>query len=170
MLLMLVMSTPANATPGTILQAWADAKNRTVFVRSGTYNPTTQTGFGLAKIQQKHRINSIDSLVFVTRNPNGGTAQGDDRLYEAFANKKVCNQTTCTVTESIKVRVIMSNVYAGTYYGVVINGAIGIKTAYCVTGSTVCPSWIDQGLRRITPGTPITENVWSYEPLAVAVP
>lgn len=168
---LMVMSAPlaAEAASATVLRGWKDAGGRSVFVRSGTYNGSV--GFGMAKIQQRHKIYSIDSVVFVTSNPNGGVKEGDDRRYDAYANKKVCSNGTCTYTESVPVRVIMSNVYASTYYGVVLNGAIGIKTAYCTTDAALldCPSWVDQALAGVasrTTGEP-SETVWSYEPVAI---
>ncbi|MES2093270.1 MAG: hypothetical protein V4531_05590 [Actinomycetota bacterium] len=156
------------ATGATILANWSDAFNRPVFVRIGTYDGVN--GFGMSKIQKKHNIYWTASLKFVTANPNGGTKQGDDRLYLAYANRKVCSSSgTCTYTTSIPVRVVMSNVYAGTYYGVVVNGAIGIKTAYCITdtAATDCPAWVDEALSNIAArtATPAPETVWSYTPL-----
>ena len=167
-----VLSAPLAAEAAgspTILRAWQDAGGRSVFVRSGVYNGST--GFGMAKIQQRHKIYSIDSVVFVTKNPNGGVKEGDDRRYDAYANKKVCQNGTCTYTESVPVRVIMSNTYVGTYYGVVVNGALGIKTAYCTTDTAAldCPSWVDQALAGVASRTAEgqSETVWSYQPVAI---
>lgn len=166
-----VLSSPlaAEAASATILRAWSDAGGRSVFVRSGTYNGSV--GFGMAKVQQRHKINSIASLVFVTKNPNGGVKEGDDRRYNAYANKKICSDGTCTYTESVPVRAIMSNIYASTYYGVLIKGAIGIKTAYCTTDAALldCPSWVDQALAGVASRTAgeQSETAWSYQPVAI---
>lgn len=172
--LVLLAPSAAHAAPATIIGAWTDALGRTVFVRSGTYNGST--GFGMAKIQQRHAIYSIDSLKFVTRNPNGGVAEGLDRRYDAYANRKECTLGVCVVTHSIPVRVIMSNQYVSTYYGVTVNGAIGIKTAYCTmpNGALKCPVWVDRALAGVTfrqgaldGESTSVETTWSYAPLPV---
>ena len=172
--LTIVVPTAASAAPVTIIGAWTDALGRTVFVRRGTYNGST--GFGMAKIQQRPAIYSIDSLKFVTRNPNGGVAEGLDRRYDAYANREECTLSVCVVTDSIPVRVIMSSQYATTSYGVTINGAIGIKTAYCTmpAGALKCPIWVDRALagvsfRQVTVDGEAShvETTWTYNPLPV---
>ena len=155
---------PASAAPATILGSWTDANSQTVFVRQGTYNAADQNGFGMAKITQKHGILAVSNVKFVTQNPNGGVAQGNDRLYTAYANKIVCNPT-CRVAESIQVRAVMGNGYQSVYYGIRIKGAVGIKTTYCLTGATLCPSWVNAALARSAPSSDgsTTSVAWSYE-------
>ena len=176
-----IIATPSMAsaatTGATITSAWSDAAGRSVFVRVGTYNGFNSQGFGLAKIMGKHGIRAVSSLQFITHAPNGGTKQGDDREYVAYANKLVCNSAGCTVKASIPVRAIMSNIYVDTYYGISgIKGAIGIKTAYCqnTDASFLCPSWVDNAfvgraskLSTSPQGNGITDTtLWSYAPMA----
>lgn len=97
------------------------------------------------KIQTKHNIHKFQTLRFISNNPKGATFQGSDALYEAYANKKVCTDGKCTYTESVPVRLVMAFEYVETYYGVEINGTLGVKTSYCLNDNQAgdCPDWVD---------------------------
>ncbi|MDN4646806.1 hypothetical protein [Curtobacterium sp. PsM8] len=144
----------AAATPGsTILDSWEDAKGRQVFVREGAYNATSGKGFGMKKIRERHNIHKITSLKFATGNPNGGTAEGLHRRYDAYANRIECVNGKCEYTDSIPIRVIMNNEERDEYYGVNLRDQkIGVMTAYCIsdTKATDCPSWVDKALANPT--------------------
>lgn len=171
----------AATTGATVTSAWTDVKGRDVFVRVGTYDRLSDNGFGMTKIINKHGIRAVSTLKFISRAPDGGSRQGDDREYIAYANKSVCKSGRCTVVESIPVRLIMSNIYVSSYYGVTrIDGALGIKTAYCQNPdrSDLCPSWVDYAFKSAsslsTPGSDgltsgssrsTDATVWSYAPM-----
>lgn len=182
---LVVPAAPASAavTGSTILNSWEDFKGRSVFVREGAYDAATKRGFGMKKIRTKHNVKLINSLKFATNNPNGGTAQGEQRRYDAYANKLECtNGKNCHYTDSRPFRVIMDNRKEATYYGVNLrNDKIGINTAYCQNDdkSNDCPDWVDtafqkpvdsdsaraRSLTTVPEGTPDVSVTLSYEPL-----
>jgi hypothetical protein len=95
---------------------------------------------------------------------------GSDRLYMAYANKKECTVDYCTVVDSIPVKLIVNYNTVSSYYGVTINGVLGVKTAYCVNDDRAndCPSWVNGALRdsfRSAPGVTQVSTERSYEPL-----
>jgi hypothetical protein len=164
----------AATTGATITSAWADAKGRSVFIRVGTYNPATKEGFGMTKVIQKHGITAVTTVQFITKNPDGGVAQGLDRKYTGYANKLSCTPTGCTVLQSVPLTAIFSSIVVSSYYGVSIPpGVIGIKTAYCNNSdaSAFCPSWVDaavlnkSALPRFEAGQ-TTRIVLSYIPMS----
>ncbi|PPF38003.1 hypothetical protein [Rathayibacter sp. AY1A3] len=136
-------ATAAAADGSTIVFQWKNTEKRSLFVRSGAWNGNK--GFGWVKIQTKHNIHKFQTLRFISNNPKGATFQGSDALYEAYANKKVCTDGKCTYTDSIPVRLVMAFEYVSNYYGVDINGTLGVKTSYCIADdrSGDCPDWVD---------------------------
>ena len=174
----LLASAPASAADGsTIVGTETDAKGRTVLLRQGTYNGSV--GFGWTKIQQRHAIKSKNSIGFVLKAPNGGTAQGEDRLYIAYANQIVCT-SKCEVADQRQVKVVNKTGAYSQYYGVPLGGkVVGVTTAYCENPdkSLPCPAWVDIAIGSKKPAvTPqsaaeaaaeTTSTMWTYEPLAV---
>lgn len=126
-----------------------------MLLREGRYNSFTGgPGFGWQKIVGKHDIRYYGAVRFVASNPNGGIAQGDDRRYDAFANRHVCDNSGCVVTDSIPVRLIVHYGTVQTYYEVPINGVLGVKTMYCEMpgGAPKCPEWA--GIALDNPSNP----------------
>jgi hypothetical protein len=141
------------ATAGSvILSSWEDYKGRNVFVREGAYDASTAKGFGMKKIRTKHNIKLINSLKFATNNPNGGTAKGQKRQYDAWANKLECvNGKNCEYTDSRPFHVVMDYRKVGVYYGVDLHQTtLGIATAYCTNEDKAhdCPSWVDSAFQN----------------------
>jgi hypothetical protein len=136
------------ASGATIVHTWKDAKGRTIILRQGVYQ--NGKGFGWAKIRSKHSINSLKTLEYISRAPNGGEAQGSDRLYIAYANKTECKGSYCRVVDSIPVRLVVNFDRVDEYWGVKLNAVLGVKTAYCVNDDRAhdCPSWVDQALGK----------------------
>src|SRR3712207_8653758 len=70
----------------------------------------------------------------------------------AYANKLSCNatHTDCDVIDSLPVKLIVNYTKVTTYYGVTINGVLGVKTAYCINddGAAKCPDWVSPALDR----------------------
>lgn len=169
----IALAGPAQAATGSdVLGTYHDAAGRTVYYRNGTWNGST--GFGWQKISQKHKITSYNAIGFIAHNPDGGTAQGTDRLYMAYANEMTCTAGHCVGTDSIPVKLVVSYANVVSYYGVTINGTLGVKTAYCVNDDNAndCPSWVNGALRDsfavsieddAQSGTTVQ---WSYKPLA----
>lgn len=172
-----VVSTAAPAAavtelPGaseTILSSWDDAHGNTIILRDGTYNG--KDGFGWEKIQSKHRIHEIGSVRFVTQNPEGGTPQGGDRVYMAYANRKECDGGYCRYVESLPVRAVVNFDYRSTYYDAKVDGILGVKTTYCLNKdkAPACPSWVDKAFAKPARPGPATLDVggviFSYAPL-----
>ncbi|WP_104087722.1 hypothetical protein [Cryobacterium sp. N19] len=169
----LVPTQPASAADGsTIVGTETDADGRNIILRQGTYDGAV--GFGWTKIQERHNIHSKNSIGYVLKAPNGGTAQGEDRLYVAYANEITCD-SACEVTDSREVRVVNKAAGRESYYGVVLSGGeVGITTAYCVNpdGALACPSWVDRAIgvnkpmaSGTTAATPQKSTVWSYSPM-----
>ena len=140
-------------------------------MRQGTYNGST--GFGWEKVQRRHAIYSKHSVGYVIKNPNGGTPQGTQRLYKAWANYLVCTPD-CIVWSDREVRVVNETARKQTYYGVdLLNQNPGVLTAYCINphGELKCPSWVDKaiGAHAPRPRTDANESehmtVWSYTPI-----
>jgi hypothetical protein len=138
---------PASAKSGaTIVDKWKDSKGRVIILRQGIYSGGK--GFGWEKITGKHSIKSMRSLHFISAVPNGGKQQGASRIYEAYANRLVCTNGRCRVTDSVPVRLVVNFNRVGTYYGVAVNGVLGVQTAYCINDDKAhdCPSWVDKAL------------------------
>lgn len=154
----LLIGTPASANPplataavvpvgARIVYQWNDASNTRVVVRVGTYNGATKQGFGWVKILQKHRIYSLNTIVFVTRAPGGGIKQRNGNYrYTAYANKKVCTKKSCYYTDSVPVIAIVSRSTPPSKHGIPLNGGrVGVITTYCANPNRAdaCPSWVD---------------------------
>lgn len=159
----------------TIVGTETDAAGRTVILRQGIYDGVQ--GFGWVKIQKKHAIMSKNSVGYVLKAPDGGKAQGEDRLYTAYVNEITCADADCEVTESLEVRVVDKTASREEYGGVTLSGKeVGITTAYCVNPdkAPACPAWVDATIGTKKPTASIdstaddgTSTLWSYEPLAV---
>lgn len=170
-LLGIVLTAPAASASGaTIVATYHDADGRTVIYRSGTYNGST--GFGWQKVYQRHNIGSYNAIGFIAHNPDGGVPQGSDRVYMAYANKLLCNatHTDCDVVDSLPVKLVVNYAKVSTYYGVTINGVLGVKTAYCINddGALKCPDWVSPALKasfRTVSGGRVETTKWSYSPL-----
>jgi hypothetical protein len=173
-----VMINPAHAAvPADILATCHDANGRVIHYRNGTFD--TFVGFGWQKVSQKHEITSYNAIGFIAHNPDGGVAEGKDRRYMAYANKKTCDAsyTQCTVDESIPVKLIVHFAFVGDYYGAAVNAELGVKTAYCINddAADACPSWVNGALRDSFSDTSahtsashdVTVTEWTYEPLAL---
>lgn len=147
-----VSSANAATAGSVILNSWEDYKGRNVFVREGAYDAATAKGFGMKKIRTKHNIKLINSLKFATNNPNGGTAKGQKRQYDAWANKLECvNGKNCKYTDSRPFHVVMDYRKVGVYYGVDLHQTtLGIATAYCTNEDKAhdCPSWVDSAFQN----------------------
>jgi len=174
-----VIAGPARAaTPADVLATYHDIAGRVIYHRNGTFDGNN--GFGWQKISQKHKITSYNAIGFIAHNPDGGTPEGKDRRYMAYANKKTCNvsHTLCTVDESIPVKLIVHYEHVDTYFGAVVNAELGAKTAYCVNDDSAhdCPPWVNGALRSsfsdsagpMTSAHGVTSIVWTYEPLSSA--
>lgn len=157
-----------------IIKTYYDASGRAVLLRQGKYNMWGDgTGFGWSKISGKHDIRYFGAVGFVASNPNGGVAEGADRRYDAYANRTVCVDGKCTVTDSVPVRLIVHYGTVQTYYDVPINGVLGVKTMYCSmpNNEPKCPEWAGIALDnpsnpagRTPVDTPSTFVDLSYEP------
>ncbi|MCM3657937.1 hypothetical protein M3147_11810 [Agromyces mediolanus] len=154
------------ASAGSVKATWQDAKGRTITLRHGNWSAKTNTGFGWAKVVGKHGIASTATLKFITRNPDGGKAEGTSRVYTAYANKTVCSNGKCRLLESRQVKLVHHNGYVNIYYGASVKGTLGVQTAYCVNPdrSAKCPPWVDRALngRALSSASETVE--WSYAP------
>jgi hypothetical protein len=140
--------TGLSSVGATVAAKWWDADHRLIRLRYGTYDTSTGKGFGWIKIQVRHRILSMATVRFVTKAPNGGVKRGNSRTYTAYANRKVCTKSSCFYTDSVPVKAGVAFNYVPSYYGVLVNGVLGVKTTYCVNpgGALACPWWVDRAM------------------------
>ncbi|MCY7286817.1 MAG: hypothetical protein LH624_00815 [Cryobacterium sp.] len=136
-----------------------------VILRQGVYSGGK--GFGWEKIQRRHAIYDKDTLGFVLHEPYPNYS-GSIAEYNAYANKFVDGKPV----DSREVKVVFERKNVTSYYGVTINGQVGIITAFCVNpgGALACPSWVDYALGKRTANAEggTAEVVWSYEAQASA--
>lgn len=154
------------ASAGSVKATWQDAKGRTITLRHGNWSAKTNTGFGWAKVVGKHGITSTATLKFITRNPDGGKAEGTSRVYTAYANKTACSNGKCRLLDSRQVKLVHHNGYVNIYYGASVKGTLGVQTAYCVNPdrSAKCPAWVDRALSAGALSSSSETVEWSYAP------
>lgn len=167
-----------DADGATILGAWQAAGGWLMHVRAGTYDADLDQGFGMTKIIAKHGITHWHSLRYITQNPTSGESQGNQSTHHAYANMLECDllEDWCEVVDSIMVRTVMDDSYVDDYYGVPVNGILGIITAYCLD-YVYCPAWVNTALEnaddggglgaRAASGSDVTVTARTYEPLPV---
>lgn len=169
-----IETTAADGTPGRkIVGTETDARGVKVIMRQGVWHANRGRGFGWEKIQKKHAIYSKHSVGFVLKNPNGGQADGNQRRYYAWANKKVCKDGVCTYVDNRQVYTIVDFRHFDKYFGVNVDGTLGVITTYCINpdGAPKCPAWVDLAIGSEAPrvatrddGSRVT-TVGSYKPL-----
>ncbi|MCW3492881.1 hypothetical protein [Microbacterium sp. SSM24] len=145
LLVVLIPAGAAVAAGNTVASAWKDSKGRNVVLYQGTYNTSTKAGFGWAKIKGKHAITKYNTVKFPTLNPDGGTAQGTQRLYKAWAQKWQVINGRWTITAEVEVRTVVETATKSLYYNVRLNASPGVLTTYCVNANKAdaCPWWVD---------------------------
>ena len=160
-----VVRAPAGAsTPigARIVHQWNDASKTRVVLRVGVYKRATKAGFGWVKILQKHRIYSLQTIVFVTRAPGGGVKQANGNYrYTAYANKKVCTKRSCYYTDSVPVIAIVSRSTPPSKHGVPLGGGrVGVITTYCANANRAdaCPSWVDSAFAGFSTSSSSTDT------------
>lgn len=147
-MLLLLPVDGANAAGNSVASQWKDSKGRNIVLYQGTYDSSSKSGFGWAKITTKHAITRYSTVKFPTSNPNGGTAQGTQRLYQAWAQRWQAINGRWTLTAEVEVRTVIETATKKLYYGIKLNGSPGVLTTYCVNANSAnaCPSWVDTAL------------------------
>jgi RHS repeat-associated protein len=143
---------PIGDPRAAIVDSWYDANGTQIILRAGTYDITSQKGFGLAKVTGKHGIYGVDLLKYVTKNPAGFTInRAGNHEYRAWAQRiEVDSHGVSRVLEEIEVVVVINPRTQDSAHGVPLSGnaEVGVLTAYCRVpgGATLCPSWVEPAL------------------------
>lgn len=127
-----------------IVGTWLDSQGSPVILRAGAWDGSF--GFGMKKIEAKHKIANIEMLQAITRTSDIREFDGK-RVYTRYAVRSDSSADQ-DVVEIVPVRLVYEPRPRDDYWGVGIDGVVGVLTAYCVNPDRgeICPSWVEDSL------------------------